>query len=151
MNNPHRLLAHCLRMCWYASTAQKPLRPDKSNHGTHRISPELCVTRFDPAACQRYCALCRGWSKAATTSVFSQTLWCSNRDAYKMLESVWIPNLPLQTSYSGVSFPPSGSNIVDRADAPTSSQSLISQHQISTDSSIWKCIKVKTQFGRLMN
>lgn len=75
-NNPRRL-SLCLCICWYLSlasdsslelypllslclalppsiwgdsAAQKPLRPDKSNHHTDRMSLELCVTRFDPAA-----------------------------------------------------------------------------------------------------
>lgn len=39
-----------LPLIWGDSGAQKPLRPDKSNHHTNRISLKLCVTRFDPTA-----------------------------------------------------------------------------------------------------
>lgn len=48
---PHLWTPPPTSLCiWGDCRAQKPLRLDKSNHQPDRISLELCVTRFDPAA-----------------------------------------------------------------------------------------------------
>lgn len=114
MNNPHRLLAHCLRMCWYASTAPKPLRPDKSIHGTHRISPELCVTRFDPAALSEI--LC--FMQRPEQSCYYFCLQPNSLMIQRRLQNVGISfnSTPAAPDFIFWRFfPPSGLNIVGRS------------------------------------
>lgn len=122
------------------SGAQHLLRPHKSDHHTDRMCLELCETRFDPSALsgilhsvhqdKRRCCLARCWF------MNMWTLWCSG------VQIIW---------NSGPDLPRVHTFVADQADALTSAQSLITQRLASEDSSIWKCIKAKTQPGRLMN
>ena len=150
---PHLRSSLSLALCiWGDSTAQKPLRLDKSNHHTDRISLELCVSRFDPAALsemlyfiqrpERCCCscFCLHWYRLMTLSEdFDDTVakaFC--------LASRWLFFFLLLPWIGWHSWPSQCSHL-----------SSIINHSVTVfareDSSILNFIKVKTQSGRLMN
>lgn len=130
--------ASCLKLCMLSLSiwgdSCKHLRPDESSHHTDCISPELCGARFDPAA----------------------LLHMFYSVALQMLILWFDPSILMLASFEFWSSFATRSNwlifwVGDQADALTSLQSLITQSLPGEDSSISKCIKFKTQSGRLMN
>lgn len=143
----HLLSSLSLYLKWLCSSEAFEARQKQPSHRQDKLRAGW--NQIWSCAIVREARLCCSYLCPCNDSAW--TLWYADGHSNKMPGSLWILNQAFHYFIFLMFFFSGRDGVVDQADALTSSQSLITRGLGGEDSSISKCIKVKTRSGRLMN